>query len=722
MSALLLFGAALAAPPAASVTSIEAPVRVDGVLDEAEWALATPITDFQRYRPAPGGPHHSTVEVRFLQDEKNLYIGVKVTDADYEVRAHISPREDVNVDDQVGIYLDPMGEARTGYIFYMNALGVQQDIRWAYGDWFMSWNTVFHSEGRVTDDGYEVEVAIPFRSLRYPSVDGAGGVPVQDWGVMLTRKIPAEGTKYSWPRLAPRHPRMFQQQAKLQGVKPGPAGAGVELLPVLAGRFAMDKGEHGTDPLAWTGLEPWNDSIRPGLDARVGLSEDMGLAATINPDFSQVEGDIRQIDLNQRFAFFYPERRPFFLDGIDSFRDANRTLYTRSVVSPVGGVKVSGRTDRLNVGALAAMDRTPQASVHQDGTPGFDAAALEDAWATNAFLRTRLDVLGNGFIGLTAGDKRILGGPEGGMAPTGAHSDVLGADVSLPFGEEWTVGGFGSFSLAGTAEDSLSGGATGIEIARSPAFGTAGSAGVYDVTPGYRNELGFLTQSGISTGFAEVEQRYRIGEDGFAGGTGVVGEGWLERDQDRYSAGGAKQRLVLTSNHELDAQVLYRSWDFEGAQVDGFQADLGYDALINRFLGFDVGGNVGRELDFGTLLPATATRLDGELNLRPSVSTRLDLFYAQQWFTPEGQDRAHLERFYGRLTWQMTKFLGTRIIGQTQTGTDIEDPTVQGSFLLTWLKNPGTEAYVGTTWNVETDGRGLTEQVIFAKYSHLFRL
>ena len=103
----------------------------------------------------------------------------------------------------------------------------------------------------------------------------------------------------------------------------------------------------------------------------------MGLAATLNPDFSQVEGDIRQIDLNQRFAFFYPERRPFFLDGIDSFRDPAKTLYTRSIVAPMGGVKVSGRTDRLNVGALAAVDRSPQASIHEDGTPGFDETALE---------------------------------------------------------------------------------------------------------------------------------------------------------------------------------------------------------------------------------------------------------------------------------------------------------------------------------------------------------
>ena len=120
---------------------------------------------------------------------------------------------------------------RAPYMFYVNALGVQQDIRWAYGDWFLSWNTVFRSEGHVTEDGFEVEIAIPFRSLRYPSVDGAGAGPVQEWGVIVTRKIPAEGTKYSWPPMQPRHPRMFEQQGKRRACAPDPRVPGSNSFP-----------------------------------------------------------------------------------------------------------------------------------------------------------------------------------------------------------------------------------------------------------------------------------------------------------------------------------------------------------------------------------------------------------------------------------------------------------------------------------------------------------
>ncbi len=711
-----------AVAPTAVVRDASRPVVVDGELDEADWALAPAVTDFVRYLPSAGGPHGSRTEVRFLQDDKNLYVGVRVSQVDTEVRAHISPREDVNVDDQVGIYLDPVGDARTGYIFYLNALGVQQDIRYAYGEWFMSWNTVFRSEGHVTDDGWVLEVAIPFRSLRYPRVDGAQGHAVQDWGLMLTRKIPAEGTKYSWPPMQPRHPRMFAQQGKLRGVRPGPAGAGVELIPVLAGRFAMDAGPDGDQPLAWTGLDPWHESLRPGLDARVGLTPDLGLTATVNPDFSQVEGDIRQIDLNQRFAFFYPERRPFFLDGISSFGDSNSTLYTRSIVDPLGGVKLSGRADRFNVGALTAVDRAPYETVHEQGTPGFGEADLADAWASNAFLRTRFDVLDNGFVGFTVGDKRILAGPEGGLAPTGAHSDVMLADAQLPLGEVWTAGGYGSVSAAGEPGDELVGGAGGVSLARSPPLGTGGQFGLHDRGPGYRNEMGFLNQSGISTGWADLYQRYALGEGGSIGQTSVGVSGWEERDADRSRAASVGQDFELTDNHTIGVTGGWQRWRFQGAEVDGWFGSGEYETLLNRAVGLEVGGSGARVLDFDELAPATDVRVDGEVNLRPSVSTRLDLFYAQQWFLPEGADREHLERIYGRFTWQLTRFLGVRAIGQTQTGTGIEDPTVQGSFLLTWLKHPGTEAYVGATWNVETDGRGLTEQVLFAKYSRLFRL
>ena len=207
-------------PPVPQTT---VPIVVDGVLDEAAWQQAAPITEFERFRPTLGGPPDGTTEVRFLQDGDHLYIGVTVRDAGYAPRARISPREAINDDDQIGVYIDTFGEGTTGYIFYFNPLGIQQDIRYSAGDWFPQWDAVFTSEGQVTEDGYTLEIAMPFRSLRYPDPDGTP----QTWKIMLTRKIPEEGTKYGYPVQARNHPRRFTQAVPLPGIVPASRGAGL---------------------------------------------------------------------------------------------------------------------------------------------------------------------------------------------------------------------------------------------------------------------------------------------------------------------------------------------------------------------------------------------------------------------------------------------------------------------------------------------------------------
>ncbi|HCH61958.1 MAG: hypothetical protein CL927_16950, partial [Deltaproteobacteria bacterium] len=302
------------ADPGIELVRLDESIVVDGVLDDAGWSRVEPVTDFRRYVPTPGGPHGSSTEVRVAQDEKNLYIGVRVHGTTHPPVARLAPREDINNDDQIGIYIDPFHDGRGGYIFYFNARGIQQDARFAFGQWYGAWNTVLAAEGAIHEDGYTLEVAIPFRSLRYPDVEGSRGTTVQTWGLLVTRKIPDEGVKVSWPQMQPRHPRMFAQAAPLRGVEPPALGAGLELQPVIAANHQTAR-ETPDVPLDWTGDEvPWTESVRPGFDARWAVTPDMGLAGTVNPDFSQVEGDIQQINLNQRFAFYYPEQRPFFLN------------------------------------------------------------------------------------------------------------------------------------------------------------------------------------------------------------------------------------------------------------------------------------------------------------------------------------------------------------------------------------------------------------------------
>ena len=251
-------------------------IVINAQLDEPSWAEAPTIDQFVRYIPATGGPPPGKTEVKFLQDDEFLYIGVVVSEINYDLQARISPREQINDDDQIGIYLDPIGDGRSGYIFYFNPFGIQQDTRYANGNWYGQWNMVIHSEGRITDDGYVLEIAIPFRFLFYTE-EG-------EWKFILTRKIPSMGTKYSHPQIQRNHPRIFTQAIPLEGLQAPKSGLGLQLQPTGSGFMIHQEEEGSLDRQPFT-----SDSGRLSLDLRWNPSNNTRLTGTLYPDFSQIE-------------------------------------------------------------------------------------------------------------------------------------------------------------------------------------------------------------------------------------------------------------------------------------------------------------------------------------------------------------------------------------------------------------------------------------------------
>lgn len=687
-------------------------IAIDGVLSEGAWLAATPVTAFTQYRPTPGGPAPGRTEVYFLQDDKQLYMGVRVSGADYEVRARISPRETINEDDQIGLYLDTFGDGSEGYIFYFNALGVQQDIRLSDGQWNEKWDTVLSSRGRLTDDGYELEIAVPFRSLRFP----AGG-SAQDWGVILTRKTPALGTKYSHPALEPGHPRFLTQARPLVGVLPPERAAGVELMPVLAVRQSGTRDE-AADPFTWTGTSPLLDAVRPGVDVRVGLTPDTGLAATVLPDFSQVEGDVAQIELNQRFALFYPEQRPFFLDGVDAFQDPQGTLYTRSIVDPLYGVKVSGREDAWRFGVLNALDANPGASVHEYGTPGFASEDLDGALAENTFARLSRTTADSGTMGLTAADKWILG-------PDGARNTVAGADANVLLADRLTASANLSGSVVtGPGADPLIGLAGAASLSQASGVGTGWRVGAGGSSSDYRREMGFLTQSGIAYVNGGVDQTLVPDLPGvdqanlaLAGSINTGADG----DRNTGLSGGAS--LDLAGNHMASAGLSGGAIRVDGVTVPWARFGVGYSGIWSRRARGGVDMSLGQELDFDLLVPATAARASSWVEWRPTASTRFDLTAGYQVLVPQGEAPETAATARLRATWQASRQLGVRLIGQTVETNTSTATDADLSALLTWLRTPGTEAYLGATWSLQGDSSvALLEQFYFFKISWLFRL
>jgi hypothetical protein len=694
----------------AVVLQITSPPVIDGYIQEDIWEKAIPITEFTRYLPSEGNSPSGNTEVRFLQDQENLYIGIRVSDTDYQPKARVCPRENINDDDQIGIYIDTVGDARTGYIFYFNPLGIQQDIRYSNGNWFVEWNTIYTSKGHVTENGYEIEVAIPFYSIRYPKTDST------NWKLMVTRKIPDEGAKYAWPELKRSHPRVFMQALPLEGINPPPTGAGIFIQPTISAMQAFEREEDNLIPID---TESWQENIRPSLDFKWGLTPNSGITATINPDFSQIEGDVRQLNLNQRFAFFYPERRPFFLDNIDFFKDQSGVLYTRSIVDPIYGFKLAGREKGIDFGFLNSVDRSPISSVNEKGTPGFSEDELEDTWAINSFGRVRFDAFEQGYVGLVLADKRIVSDPLSTreQTPTG-FSNVGGVDISVPFSEIWVTSGYSSFSRAGNNEDNLFGNSSRFSLSRSPDIGLGGALNVYNTTSDYRKEIGFNTQSGNFGISSNINYSSAFGENSFWDGK-ISGRHSEEYSGNQYSTVTFGQKFNLNGVHHLSmvGGPNYREYnDFSNL---GYDAGIKWQSRYSSRFRYEFGLNLGTEIDYELLIPGSYINSSASTTIRPNQRIKLDSSINHNRYTPNGHETESALNTYNRVTWQLSRPWGIRFVYQSTLLSSDEYANHNGSILFTWLQSPGTEGYLGATWShMEGD---FQEQTIFAKYTHTFR-
>ncbi len=706
-----------AAADIATVVTATGPIHVDGVLDEPDWATATPISEFQRFRPTEGGPPPGVTEVRLVQDDKNLYLGFHVADAGYAIRARVSPREDVNADDQIAFSLDPFLDERSGYLFWLNALGIQQDFRVGEGGWNISWDTVFKSKGRVTADGYDVEIAMPWRSLKFPRSHGAP----QDWGLILQRKNPATGAVYAWPHVKRNPPRAFAGEGRIVGLKPPSRGSGLELNPGVA---IMQRGTRDTvdDPLVWNGFTQPFQAIRPSLDARYGVTANTGLAATINPDFSQLEFDVRPIRLNQRFAFTFLERRPFFLDGVDTLEDPGDALYSRSIGDPVYGLKLHGREGRWVFGLLNALDRSPQASFNEFGAPGFNDPT--GASALNTLVRVRR-LIGQGSVGVVAAEKDLL---RDGVAATNRYG---GVDASWVLPRRWSIGASsqGSVTTDHTAAGaSISGWSGSVSAERSSGEGTGFSIGVSDRTPGHRVETGYLPQAGITEAWLAVDHTFNVDTTIDVLVPGFDSYGYVERDGDALGSMNAEVAAQLGGIHHLTVGTSFTGWQQSGevegapktARTGGPGVYASYYSDLTRWLTVKTTFSTGAELSYANLSLGRSLRWQGDATFRPTPNVRLDLTTQHQDFWV-GDQRTDANQVRARANWQITREWGLRAISQATLGTNT-DPQLVTSALLTWLPSPGTAMYVGYAETTDLDQRRALDRTVFAKGTVLWRL
>ncbi len=360
---------------------------IDGKLDDEIWKKAVKFNDFLQVNPGDNIAPTNPTEVLVGFDTKFLYLAFKAFDDPGKIRATVAQRDSIFIDDNVGVFLDTYHDQRRAYALYFNPLGIQADSIFTEGtgnDFTV--DIVMESKGQVTTDGYVVEVAIPFKSLRYSS--GKNRV----WGINFFREVKrGENEIDSWVPISRDKSGQLAQFGQIGGIEEIGKGRTLDIIPSFVmsetGRRARTFGVPLTDPDTGRFLNE-RGKFDPGLTVKLGINSSTTLAFTINPDFAQVESDQRVVTANQRFPIFYPEKRPFFLEGVEIFQTPLNPLNTRAIIDPDMAIKLSGKRGKNSFGILVASDNAPGDYTDDEKNDPFFRPYIERFIDKNAFMST----------------------------------------------------------------------------------------------------------------------------------------------------------------------------------------------------------------------------------------------------------------------------------------------------------------------------------------------
>jgi len=342
------------------IPRVEADVTIDGALTEPAWSQASILTGFSQFQPVDGRPATDSTHVLVWYSPTAIHFGVRAFEAHGLVNANLLDRDKIFSDDNVQLLIGTFNDGRQAMVFAVNPLGIQADGTLNEGTGGrgggsfgsgqqareqadLSANFVFESKGRLTEAGYEVEIRIPFKSLRYQSKD------VQDWGINVVRQVQHLAHEDSWTPANRAGASFLAQSGRLIGLKELHRGVVVDVIPEVVARSIGSEDAAG-------GWEYRRDGPQVGGNVRWGITNNLTFNGTVNPDFAQVEADVAAIQYDPRAAVSYPERRPFFLEGIENFSTPSNLVYTRRIVKPDGAAKLTGKIAGTNFALLSAVD------------------------------------------------------------------------------------------------------------------------------------------------------------------------------------------------------------------------------------------------------------------------------------------------------------------------------------------------------------------------------
>jgi hypothetical protein len=664
------------------------------------------LEHFLQNQPADGAPATQNTEVWLARTSTALYVVFICFDQHPEqIRSHLARRENIQNDDWVSVLLDPFQDRQRGVRFEVNPAGVQGDASWTEsGGPDPSYDQVWNSDGRVTPRGWMALIAIPFRSLRFPA---AG----RDWGVVFWRNFPRNSELDFWPRVSPSVSGILSQEGALRGIEGVTGSHNVQINPYVLGQnvHVLDQ----LDPNNPT-FSTRNAEATAGGEVKAVWRDSIVFDATFNPDFSDVESDQPQFTVDQRYPVYFPELRPFFLENASYFATPLTLLYTRNIIRPDWGLRVTGKTGRTNLGFLAIDDRQPGRTV-PSGDP------LRDNKAGFYVGRISRDIGEGSNAGLIYTDQEFGGG----------WNRIGGADITWRADKHWTV-------LAQMVESSTHQSESTSAASIFPRGYSAGPAAdvqvtrsghalnifeeYQDVSKGFKTLTGFIQTANIRSNHLHANYQWFPNKS-------VVQSFGLELNQQ------------IAFDHQHNRVFRYTTFDpfwlltrsivlapIFGENSDTVGPQNGYPLTTNRNFTENFGGFVARGQPWSLLNFNIIGIRGGNVNYNPVSGSNPFLMHQQTvqatigvnplrqltvdntWLfdrdksVSDGQLVYEIEVFRTKLNYQFTRAWSARIIAEYDT--TLANPLetslqrtkqIQTQALLTWLPHPGTVVYVG--WN-----------------------
>jgi hypothetical protein len=682
-------------------------VTIDGRIDPAEWKGAVAFDLGVEIDPGKNVPAPVKTTAWLMYDANNLYAAFHAEDPDPKaIRAHLADRDTPFRDDFVGLMLDTFNDERRGVELFVNPLGVQMDLSLdetaTDEEEDAAWDAIWSSAGRIDETGYTVEMAIPYTSLRFQRSEGP-----QTWGILPFRSYPRSlRHQIAAVSVDPDDSCLLCQVPKMTGFDGATPGRNLELDPtVTSSRTDARQGFPAGE------LEEGGVDTNLGLTARWGITPNLVLSGTVNPDFSQVEADVAQLDVTSQFALFFPEKRPFFLEGGDFFSTPLNVVHTRTVADPSWGLKLTGKEGKNGLGVFVAQDEVTSLLIPGDQ---FSQTTILDQRSTDAALRYRRDLGTSSTLGALVtqrqgedGYENSVFGVDGRFRPTG--SDTISVQALSSQSE---------YPGAVAAEfEQRAGSFDGSALRLGYNHGERNwnwYARYEDISPDFRADLGFLPRVGTTVYLGGLERNF-----------------WTEEKKawyTRISVGGDWDRTDgadgTTLEEELEAWVSlsgpYQSYSmidvgrrerfWNGVTFDQDFVNVFFEMRPTGALYLSLGGTVADTIDFDHTRAAKLLRLDPSIAWNVGKRLRLTLdHHLQQVDIDEGELlEANLSqvgavyqiniRTFVRALFQYSD-IGRDTVLYTAREVEPEDEELFTQLLFSYKLNPQTVLFLGYSDN-----------------------